>query len=37
VDAVQAYSDFARAQSALSAAVEMASQLPPQGLVQRSR
>ncbi|HKU40087.1 MAG TPA: flagellar hook-associated protein FlgL [Polyangiales bacterium] len=37
IDAVDAYSELMRAQSALSAAIEIAAQLPPQGLVERAR
>jgi flagellin-like hook-associated protein FlgL len=37
IDAADAYSDLIRAQSALQAAIEIASQLPPQGLVGRAR
>jgi flagellar hook-associated protein 3 FlgL len=37
IDAVDAYSDLMRAQSALSAAIEIAAQLPPPGLVERAR
>jgi flagellar hook-associated protein 3 FlgL len=37
VDAAQAYTDLAHMQSALSAAIQIAAQLPPPGLVERSR
>ncbi|HKP62478.1 MAG TPA: flagellar hook-associated protein FlgL [Polyangiales bacterium] len=37
IDAVDAYSELMRAQSALSAAIEIAAQLPPPGLVERAR
>jgi flagellar hook-associated protein 3 FlgL len=37
IDTVDAYSDLVRAQTALSAAVEIAAQLPPPGLVDRAR
>ena len=37
IDAAQAYTDLARAQTALSAAIEIAGQLPPPGLVGRGR
>jgi flagellar hook-associated protein 3 FlgL len=37
IDAVDSYSDLMRAQSALNAAVQIAAQLPPPGLVERSR
>jgi flagellar hook-associated protein 3 FlgL len=36
-DAADAYTDLARAQSALSAAIQIAAQLPPPGLVGKSR
>jgi flagellar hook-associated protein 3 FlgL len=36
-DAAQAYTDLAHMQSALSAAIQIAAQLPPPGLVERSR
>ena len=36
-DAADAYTDLVRAQTALSAAIEIAAQLPPPGLVGRSR
>jgi flagellin-like hook-associated protein FlgL len=37
IDAVDAYSELMRAQTALSAAIEIAAQLPPPGLVDRAR
>jgi flagellar hook-associated protein 3 FlgL len=37
IDAAKAYTDLARAQTALSAAIEIAGQLPPPGLVGRGR
>jgi flagellar hook-associated protein 3 FlgL len=37
IDAAESYTDLARAQSALSAAIEIAAQLPPPGLVGRQR
>lgn len=37
IDAAQAYTDLARAQNALAAAIEIAGQLPPPGLVSRGR
>ena len=37
IDAADAYSDLIRAQTALNAAIEIAAQLPPQGLVGRAR
>ncbi|MEY4582542.1 MAG: flagellar hook-filament junction protein FlgL [Pseudomonadota bacterium] len=37
IDAAQSYTDMARAQTALSAAIEIAGQLPMPGLVSRSR
>jgi flagellar hook-associated protein 3 FlgL len=37
MDAAEAYTDLIRAQSALQAAIEIAAQLPPPGLVGRSR
>ncbi|HEY2733622.1 MAG TPA: flagellar hook-associated protein FlgL [Polyangiales bacterium] len=36
-DAAGAYTDLARAQTALSAAIQIAAQLPPPGLVEKSR
>jgi flagellar hook-associated protein 3 FlgL len=37
IDAVDAYSELVRAQSALNAAIEIAAQLPPPGLIERAR
>jgi flagellar hook-associated protein 3 FlgL len=37
IDAATAYTDLARAQTALSAAIQIAAQLPPPGLVERQR
>lgn len=37
IDTVEAFSEFMRAQTALNAAIEIAAQLPPQGLVNRAR
>lgn len=37
IDAAKAYTDLAKAQTALSAAIQIAGQLPPPGLVNRSR
>lgn len=37
IDAIDAYSELMRAQSALAAAIEIAAQLPPTGLVERAR
>jgi len=37
IDSVDAYSELMRAQTALSAAIEIAAQLPPPGLVDRAR
>jgi hypothetical protein len=37
IDSVDSYSELMRAQSALSAAIEIAAQLPPPGLVERAR
>lgn len=37
IDAVDAYSELMRATSALNAAIEIAAQLPPPGLVERAR
>jgi len=37
IDAIDAYSELMWAQSALSAAIEIAAQLPPPGLVERAR
>lgn len=37
IDPIDSYSELVRAQSALSAAIEIAAQLPPPGLVQRAR
>jgi flagellar hook-associated protein 3 FlgL len=37
VDAAQAYTDLAHMQTALSAAIQIAAQLPPPGLVERQR
>lgn len=37
IDPIDSYSNLVRAQSALSAAIEIAAQLPPPGLLERSR
>jgi flagellar hook-associated protein 3 FlgL len=37
IDAIDSYSELVRAQSALNAAIEIAAQLPPPGLVERAR
>jgi len=37
IDAAKAYTDLAKAQTALNAAIQIAGQLPPPGLVNRSR
>jgi flagellin-like hook-associated protein FlgL len=37
VDSVDSYSELVRAQSALNAAIQIASQLPPPGLIDRVR